>query len=574
MPGLPGIKELTMRRLLPFLLMLAGIAAAQDYPLSYASATASGKLSAASATCANPACLWIVVPQDTGAVSVQLSGTFTATMQFEVSANGSNWISIGSTATATSATAAGVYDFVLHGQRYFRVRCSSYSSGPVAADIATRKTTIGQAGDYLEVNPDGSVTIGNTLSASRVIGVQFSAIDVDPATLASGAIAGYFNSINNGGDAAGGVNMDSGVIHALIRKANGAIIHAVPAVLTPGANGASFYSINDAGDAAGEATNDDGSIWHAVIRKANGTIIDVAPATLTPGATRATFYSINNAGDVAGWAHNGNSSIDHAVIRKADGTIIDAAPATLIAGGTRASFAAINAVGDAAGSAYNGSWHGVIRKADGTVISVDNAQLTSINAAGEVAGTRDGDTAAIIRKADGTIIDIPPPAWATGIELVSINAAGDAAGMAYNDSSGATHGLIRKADGTVIDINPATTTTPGATLLNVYSINDAGDVAGDSLNDNYTINHPVILPLAAVATATTTQRGLIQPADFGRIPMANSAKAPFVCSPSRYGESYFSLTDLRLCVCANDGVSDAWLKSNDYSSATGHCVVP
>lgn len=135
-----------MRKFLLALLSFAALAVAQDYPLSWASSSAFGNITKSASDCASPACVWIVVPVNTGGVSVQLSGTFSATVQFESSVGGSVWTSIASTANATSATSAGTYAFALSGQQYFRVRSSSFSSGPIRVDIAATAAPVQSGG--------------------------------------------------------------------------------------------------------------------------------------------------------------------------------------------------------------------------------------------------------------------------------------------------------------------------------------------------------------------------------------------------------------------------------------------
>jgi hypothetical protein len=57
------------------------------------------------------------------------------------------------------------------------------------------------------------------------------------------------------------------------------------------------------------------------------------------------------------------------------------------------------------------------------------------------------------------------------------------------------------------------------------------------------------------------------------IRFGNSAGQPMDCTSSVYGATYFDTTDKRLCICVNDGVVDEWVKSDDYSNATGHCSI-
>ena len=67
------------------LLALAFVAALYAQDINYPSTSASGSITAANAACTATSCVWIVTLQDNSAVSVQLTGTFTATVQFDTS---------------------------------------------------------------------------------------------------------------------------------------------------------------------------------------------------------------------------------------------------------------------------------------------------------------------------------------------------------------------------------------------------------------------------------------------------------------------------------------------------------
>jgi hypothetical protein len=127
---------------------------------------ATANLNASSTGCATTnSCATLTVPPDAGGVAVQISGTFSATLQFEVSLDGTNWVAIGGTPAAggvsvTSATTAGTYQFSIAALVGFRVRCSSFSSGLVQVVV--------QAGfGSPTVNPQTAVqSIGTTNSVA------------------------------------------------------------------------------------------------------------------------------------------------------------------------------------------------------------------------------------------------------------------------------------------------------------------------------------------------------------------------------------------------------------------------
>lgn len=86
-----------------------------------------------SMTCPGTGCM-IIGSQGTGAVGVQVSGTFVGTIQFEGSLDGTTYASVnmtppGSTSPVTSTTAVGVWTGGVGGLVKYRVRFSSYSSG-------------------------------------------------------------------------------------------------------------------------------------------------------------------------------------------------------------------------------------------------------------------------------------------------------------------------------------------------------------------------------------------------------------------------------------------------------------
>lgn len=71
-------------------------------------------------------------------VAVQLTGTFTATVTFETSVNGSDWIATGLTpaaggAVSSTAAAAGIWTLTPNGVTLLRARVSAFTSGTVTA---------------------------------------------------------------------------------------------------------------------------------------------------------------------------------------------------------------------------------------------------------------------------------------------------------------------------------------------------------------------------------------------------------------------------------------------------------
>ena len=100
-----------------------------------------------------------------GGVALQLSGTFTLTVQFEATVDGQTWVSLrmlpsNSTSAATNATAAGAWSANVAGFKLMRARVSAYTSG--SADVtflaSSASGRIGSSGGDAETldGEDGS----------------------------------------------------------------------------------------------------------------------------------------------------------------------------------------------------------------------------------------------------------------------------------------------------------------------------------------------------------------------------------------------------------------------------------
>lgn len=73
-----------------------------------------------------------------GAVGLQLTGTWAATVSFEASIDGQTWVALNmvpsnSATAASSATANGAWTANVAGFLLVRARCSAYTSGTVIA---------------------------------------------------------------------------------------------------------------------------------------------------------------------------------------------------------------------------------------------------------------------------------------------------------------------------------------------------------------------------------------------------------------------------------------------------------
>jgi hypothetical protein len=75
-----------------------------------------------------------------GHVAVQVTGTFSATITFEATVDGTNYVAFNMTPSnsgtdASTATAAGAFSKPAGGYSAFRARCSTYSSGSPVVTI-------------------------------------------------------------------------------------------------------------------------------------------------------------------------------------------------------------------------------------------------------------------------------------------------------------------------------------------------------------------------------------------------------------------------------------------------------
>jgi hypothetical protein len=124
-----------------------------------------GTLTAAGADCTTVgACVSVNFSStDNGSASIQLSGTFNATVQFEASSdNGTTWVAISgtplnSTTAVTSATTANTWKFNVASLTSIRARCSIFTSAPTVV-IHTSKAVANAIGGGGAVYASGNGT--------------------------------------------------------------------------------------------------------------------------------------------------------------------------------------------------------------------------------------------------------------------------------------------------------------------------------------------------------------------------------------------------------------------------------
>lgn len=80
--------------------------------------------------------------QKHGGISIQLTGTWTGTVTFECTSQGSTWVALGlfpsatpTASVATTATAVGLWGGIMQGYGAVRARFSTASSGTVTVTI-------------------------------------------------------------------------------------------------------------------------------------------------------------------------------------------------------------------------------------------------------------------------------------------------------------------------------------------------------------------------------------------------------------------------------------------------------
>ena len=173
------MKTLIKMLLFPLLLTVAG----------YCQSIATGNITASGTTCATAnACIVALINQNTGGAMIQLSGTFTGTVQFESSIDNVTWVAINgtplnSTTGASSATAAGIWQFNVAGAAYLRARASAYSAGPILVAISPSTASARSGGG----GGGSGTTVNNVTCAAGKFVNGFTAPDLACTTVSAGS---------------------------------------------------------------------------------------------------------------------------------------------------------------------------------------------------------------------------------------------------------------------------------------------------------------------------------------------------------------------------------------------------
>lgn len=132
----------------------------------------------------------LTVPcMEKGSCSIQVEGTWLATLQFEATLDGTNWIAlpvtvIGGSTTVTSVSGNGLWSAAIPAYAEIRVRCSAFTSGTAVVNVSL------SASGY--VSPGSYSIAASVVSKSESLSVGVSIFDdvgVNPAlkSLASAA---------------------------------------------------------------------------------------------------------------------------------------------------------------------------------------------------------------------------------------------------------------------------------------------------------------------------------------------------------------------------------------------------
>jgi len=155
-----------------------------------------GNLTASSSSCLASNCTTVALLGQQSAVTVQLTGTWSATAQFEISSdNGTTWNAWSgqlqnATSFASSATANGVWQFNTAGYTNFRVRLSAFSSGTVAVTI-TVDADIPSLANFFANTPGTSDPCQNPGVLKSNVAINISSATTTALVAVSGATAVY-----------------------------------------------------------------------------------------------------------------------------------------------------------------------------------------------------------------------------------------------------------------------------------------------------------------------------------------------------------------------------------------------
>lgn len=171
-----------MKKLLLFLLLFA----LTDF--ASAQSLVTGTIQSSAFTCqpqgGSTACVFLQVAPQTNSADITVAGTYSGTLQFEVSGDGgATWVSVlatppGSTSAVTSTTSTGTWTASMAGHTFIRVRASALASGVASITLNPSQAVTasvssgggGGSGTVTEVNTGGIAT-GGPFSTSGTVTV-------------------------------------------------------------------------------------------------------------------------------------------------------------------------------------------------------------------------------------------------------------------------------------------------------------------------------------------------------------------------------------------------------------------
>ena len=139
------------------LVLFVGIAQAQ--------VTQTATLTTYSTSCLPSNCTMLTLPANAASATIQITGSFTATLQFQASPDNTTWTSITayplpSGSGASSATAAGLWQLSTSSVTYLRVRASAFTAGGLATVTLVSSTA--------PFTAPGSATVSGTVTVTPV----------------------------------------------------------------------------------------------------------------------------------------------------------------------------------------------------------------------------------------------------------------------------------------------------------------------------------------------------------------------------------------------------------------------
>jgi hypothetical protein len=428
-----------------------------------------GTLTASGADCTTVgACVSVAFSStDNNSASIQLSGAFTATVQFEASSdNGTTWVAISGTplnssTAVTSATTANTWKFNVASLTSIRARCSAFTSAPTVVIHTSKAVANAIGGGAVYASGNGAVNVipkgngANQLADSSVTddGTSLTTTDilVLPATSSATVVGGV-----KGTGTSTGLNFQSTQLQLM---SGGLRIGAVTSTGLAIAANTLFTWSGTSNDALGSA-NDSffGRDSARVLRVGNAALAAPQANTLQVGESSRSGTDTDTAGSSGS-------------IRPGDGTGLGAATKLClqrnIMGSATASTAQTQIDGYCVGPSKK------LSNTSATAQSLVNISVPS-NSAGGVEGT------ITITCTDGTNFDAETQSFNTSFVnkagTLTVTAPVITATTAANNSGSCTAGITAVAGTNSVDIKvtPVLSTIVPTTVTSYIALRNNG----------------------------------------------------------------------------------------------------